>query len=57
MDNELKKIAKEIINLEKECQAGNNIKKNVEYMTKIMESLNIKDLLEVCDYLEKNLTE
>ena len=57
MDKKLRKIVYDIINLEKECQAGNNIKENMEKMTEIMGSLEIEDLLKVCDCLEKNLTE
>ena len=57
MDKKLRKIVYDIINLEKECQAGNNIKENMEKMTKIMGSLEIEELLKVCDCLEKNLTE
>lgn len=50
---ELKQIADKIWNLEKECQSGNNISKNLQEMESISRKLNLEELLYIAAYLEE----
>ena len=52
----IKKLAKEIARLEKECQSGNNISKNMNKIEQLIQGLSLEDMLAIDDYiLEKKL--
>ena len=53
MDN-IKSIAQRVAELEKECQQGINVSKNLEEMDKLMASLPFEDLLKLNLEIEKN---
>ncbi len=48
----LKQVAKEIYELELECQKGNNIEENMKKMNELTSNLNVVDILEMAVYLE-----
>ena len=52
-NNELRKIAKKIWDLEQECQSGNNVSKNLKEMENISEGLDLEELLYIAAYLEE----
>lgn len=47
-------IAQKIMELEQECQKGNNISENLSKMDEVIASLNIQDMLELDAYMEEN---
>lgn len=52
----IKKLALEIARLEKECQSGNNISKNMNKIEQLIQGLSLEDMLAIDDYiLEKKL--
>ena len=52
----IKKLAQEIARLEKECQSGNNISKNMNKIEQLIQDLSLEDMLAIDDYiLEKKL--
>ena len=54
---ELKKLAKKIIKLEKECQLGHNTDINMSKMLALMTDLSFEELIYVDNYIQnKNLT-
>ena len=50
---QLRKIAKKIWNLERECQAGNNISSNIKEMESLSSQLDLEELLYIAAYLEE----
>ena len=54
---ELKKLAKTIIKLEKECQLGHSTDINMNKMLELMADLSFEELIYVDNYIQsKNLT-
>lgn len=52
----IKKLAKEIARLEKECQSGNNISDAMRKIEQLTYSLSIEEMLAIDEYiLEKKL--
>lgn len=47
-------IARKLMELEQECQKGNNISKNLSKMDEVIASLSIQDMLELDAYMEEN---
>ena len=47
-------IARKLMELEQECQKGNNISENLSKMNKVIEHLSIQDLIELDAYMEEN---
>lgn len=47
-------IARKIMELEQECQKGNNISENLSKMDEVIEHLSIQDLIELDAYMEEN---
>ena len=47
-------IARRLMELEQECQKGNNISENLSKMNKVIEPLSIQDLIELDAYMEEN---
>lgn len=47
-------IARKLMELEQECQKGNNISKNLSKMNEVIEPLSIQDLIELDAYMEEN---
>lgn len=47
-------IARKLMELEQECQKGNNISENLSKMDEIIASLSIQDMLELDAYMEEN---
>lgn len=47
-------IARKLMELEQECQKGNNISKNLSKMNEVIEPLSIRDLIELDAYMEEN---
>ena len=50
----IKKIAKQIQQLEEECQQGNNISENLKKMEELMSNLPLEEMLELNEILEQN---
>lgn len=53
---ELKKISEEIFNLEKEMQAGKNVKSNMDKIEIIMRGLSFDDILAIDRMVSTKLT-
>ena len=53
---ELKKISEEIFDLEKEMQAGKNVKSNMDKIEIIMRSLSFDDILTIDQMVSTKLT-
>lgn len=53
MEKRLIKIANQIVELEKECQLGKNVKENMAKIENIMCTLSILDILEIDEYIMK----
>ena len=52
----IKKLAQEIAQLEKECQSGHNFSETMNKIEQIVQGLSLEDMLEIDNYiLEKNL--
>ena len=52
----IKKLAQQIVRLEKECQSGNNISENMNKIEQLIQGLSLEDMLAIDDYiLEKKL--
>ena len=52
----IKKLAHQIVRLEKECQSGNNISENMNKIEQLIQGLSLEDMLAIDDYiLEKKL--
>ena len=47
-------IARKLMELEQECQKGNNISENLSKMNEVIEPLSIQDLIELDAYMEEN---
>ena len=47
-------IARKLMELEQECQKGNNISENLSKMDEVIEHLSIQDLIELDAYMEEN---
>ena len=54
MNEKIKKIANDFIELEKKCQLGINISENMSKMENLIKCLSIKEMLEVNDLIEQN---
>lgn len=48
------KIAQKLVELEQQCQQGNNISENLQTMDELIKSLCISDLMELDSYMEEN---
>lgn len=46
--------ARKLMELEQECQKGNNISENLSKMDEVIASLSIQDMLELDAYMEEN---
>ena len=56
MEKRLIRIAKQIVELEKECQLVKNVQENMAKIENIMSTLSLLDLLEIDEYIaRKNL--
>ena len=53
---ELKKISEEIFDLEKEMQAGKNVKSNMDKIEIIMQGLSFDDILTIDQMVSTKLT-
>ena len=53
---ELKKISEEIFSLEKEMQAGKNVKSNMDKIEIIMRGLSFDDILTIDQMISTKLT-
>lgn len=53
MDKQLVRKAKQIVELEKECQLGKNVKENIAKIENIMSTLSIIDMMEIDEYIMK----
>lgn len=53
-NKEKNKIAIQIIEIENECQSGNNISKNLDKMTELVKHLSFQELIELNIYMEEN---
>ena len=52
----IKKLAREVARLEKECQSGNNVSKNMNKIEQLIQGLSLEDMLAIDNYiLEKKL--
>lgn len=49
----IKKIARDIVKLEKLCQAGKNIEENKEKIKQAIEGLTLDELLKIDTYIQK----
>lgn len=47
-------IARKLMELEQECQKGNNISENLNKMDEVIKPLSIQDLIELDAYMEEN---
>ena len=47
-------IARKLMELEQECQKGNNISENLSKMDEVIGHLSIQDLIELDVYMEEN---
>ena len=47
-------IARKLMELEQECQKGNNISENLSKMDEVIGQLSIQDLIELDAYMEEN---
>lgn len=47
-------IARKLMELEQECQKGNNISENLSKMDEVIGPLSIQDLIELDAYMEEN---
>ena len=47
-------IARKLMELEQECQKGNNISENLSKMDEVIASLSVQDMLELDAYMEEN---
>lgn len=47
-------IARKLMELEQECQKGNNISENLNKMDEVIKLLSIQDLIELDAYMEEN---
>lgn len=53
--SKLENLSKKILNLEQECQKGENVSENLEEMEKIANKLSLVDLFRLAEILENNL--
>ena len=53
MEKRLIRVAKQIVELEKEGQLGKNVKENQAKIENIMSTLSLLDLLEIDEYIMK----
>lgn len=53
MEKRLIRIAKQIVELEKECQLGKNVQENMAKIENIMSTLSLLDILEIDEYIMK----
>lgn len=51
---EKQELARKIMELEQECQQGNNISENLSKMDEVIRPLSIQDLIELDAYMEEN---
>ena len=47
-------IARKLMELEQECQKGNNISENLSKMDEVIRPLSVQDLIELDAYMEEN---
>lgn len=47
----IKTIAEQIMELEKQCQSGTNISENLTKMEQLIEGLSLQDMLAIDDYI------
>lgn len=47
-------IARKLMELEQECQKGNNISENLSKMDEVIKPLSAQDLIELDAYMEEN---
>lgn len=59
INKKLKKIAIEMVALEKLCQKGDNVSHNMDRMAQLISELSLEEMLAVDDYImkEKLLTQ
>lgn len=56
IEKHLEKIANQVMELEKECQLGNNISENMDKMSEIMNGLSMDELIKINVYLEQKFS-
>ena len=56
IEKHLEKIANQVMELEKECQLGNNISENMDKMSEIMNGLSMDELIQINVYLEQKFS-
>lgn len=54
-EKRLIELAEQILELEKECQLGNNISKNADKMEQLVLTLSLEELLKVNAYIEEKI--
>ena len=50
-EKKLKELAEQISKLEKECQLGNNLQENMNKIEQLIQSLSLKEMLEIDTYI------
>lgn len=50
-EKKLKELAKQIFQLEKECQLGNNIQENMNKIEQLIQTLSIEEMLIIDTYI------
>lgn len=50
-EKKLKELAKQIYNLEQECQLGKNIQKNTNKIEQLIQSLSIEEMFIIDEYI------
>lgn len=50
-EKKLKELAKQIYNLEQECQLGKNIQKNINKIEQLIQNLSIEEMLIIDEYI------
>ena len=53
-NKEKTKLAIQIIDIEKQCQEGNNISKNLDKIAELIKPLSFQELIELDVYMEEN---
>lgn len=51
--NKIKKLAKEIVKLELECQNGTNISKNMSKIEQLTRNLSLEEMLAIDTYIQE----
>ena len=52
MNIDLEKLAEKILKLEKQCQSGKNVSKNMTQMEELMSGLSLEEMCELAEHLD-----